>query len=403
MDTALLLWVANPLLRAVREMLFPAVLLAATRPRPHPGGQCESVALERARAHQEAASGLAEALVASDDMHPSIRPNDPWPSEELEVVEVGPVCGESRCHVLFDDISDRAFRGAPRKWRVVECAGCERSYLDPRATEVSIHLAYRLYSTHGRVQPPTPLPDWRRRLRGRLRGAYLADTHGRNHRPRRNLGNGVVPPLVPLRRGLDRLARLFASATGRNLLDMSCGSGRFVAIARDLRWSVKEQDPNAAAAQAARESSVDVTLGWVPEAPFAGRVLLRRDLEPHHRAHPRPAREPHRLLRPGGMIWLSTPNLHGFGRLRYGRNWVSLIWPRHLVLLIHGSFEAKLETAGFVHATCGRLHLSDHRTSFALRLDMDPWQHVEVEKVGDFRSRGGCAWSRWPARQTRLS
>ena len=38
------------------------------------------------------------------------------------------------------------------------------------------------------------------------------------------------------------------------------------------------------------------------------------------------------ILRPGGTLWIATPNLHALGHRRYGPDWLALDPPRHLVL-----------------------------------------------------------------------
>jgi SAM-dependent methyltransferase len=54
-----------------------------------------------------------------------------------------------------------------------------------------------------------------------------------------------------------------------------------------------------------------------------------------------------RVLRPGGMLWVATPNLDAPGHRRFGPDYVQLDPPRHLVLFTRRSLAALLERAGF--------------------------------------------------------
>jgi SAM-dependent methyltransferase len=54
-----------------------------------------------------------------------------------------------------------------------------------------------------------------------------------------------------------------------------------------------------------------------------------------------------RLLRPGGLLWIATPNLEALGLRRFGRDWLGLDPPRHLVLFTRSSLERLLRDTGF--------------------------------------------------------
>jgi SAM-dependent methyltransferase len=55
----------------------------------------------------------------------------------------------------------------------------------------------------------------------------------------------------------------------------------------------------------------------------------------------------YRMLRPGGLLWLETPNLDSLGHARFGRNWRGLEPPRHLLLFSVDSLKFALAQAGF--------------------------------------------------------
>lgn len=53
------------------------------------------------------------------------------------------------------------------------------------------------------------------------------------------------------------------------------------------------------------------------------------------------------LLRPGGWVWIETPNLAAPGHARYGAYWRGVEAPRHLVLFGPAALELALDRAGF--------------------------------------------------------
>ncbi len=57
----------------------------------------------------------------------------------------------------------------------------------------------------------------------------------------------------------------------------------------------------------------------------------------------------HRLLKPGGVLWLETPNIKSYGHRFYGRFWRGLEPPRHLVIFSPSGLFSILNDTGFVN------------------------------------------------------
>ena len=55
-----------------------------------------------------------------------------------------------------------------------------------------------------------------------------------------------------------------------------------------------------------------------------------------------------KLLKPGGRLWISTPNLDAWGRKCYGHAWYGLEPPRHLVLFTASGLRRLLAETGLV-------------------------------------------------------
>jgi SAM-dependent methyltransferase len=248
---------------------------------------------------------------------------------------------------MYAGLRDRAFRSAPGSWTLMRCEGCRSAYLDPRPTPDTIELAYRSYYTHGAAASGPPVGRLRERLAGDYRRARWGYADG-DAIP----GGRLIARLAPSRGALvDRHLRHLPAMPGGMLLDVGCGSGAFLAQMEALGWAVEGIDPDPeaiAAARAAGLSATQATLRDLGPATHSARydaVTLSHVVEHLHD----PARDLsliRNLLRPGGLVWIATPNLEALGLRRFGRDWINLDPPRHLVLFRRASLERLLGDAG---------------------------------------------------------
>jgi SAM-dependent methyltransferase len=269
-----------------------------------------------------------------------------WPAGGLEAVTRCPVCRSRERRPFHRDLRDRAFRTAPGTWTLVRCPSCRSAYLDPRPTAETIELAYRSYYTHGGSAPP-PVG----RLRRGLANDYLRARWGYDQEPVVP-GGRLVPKLAPSRGALvDREIRHLPAKPGGRLLDVGCGSGAFLAQMAELGWRTQGIDPDPAAVAGAREAGLDVrqaTLADLDSPEYAGSfdaITLSHVIE-HLHDPGGDLRRIERLLRPGGLVWIATPNLEALGLRRFGADWLGLDPPRHLVLFTRASLERLVLDAG---------------------------------------------------------
>ena len=127
------------------------------------------------------------------------------------------------------------------------------------------------------------------------------------------------------------------------LLDVGCGNGAFLAHMRRLGWEVHGLEPDPDACAAAAAAGIDVSVGTLadvtwPEATFQA-VTMSTVLE--HLPDPRATLQAcRRLLAPGGMLHIVTPNTEALGAERFGAHWRGLEAPRHLVLFNRSGVDA---------------------------------------------------------------
>ena len=243
--------------------------------------------------------------------------------------------------------------GAPGEWGLRVCTNpdCRLVWLDPVPVEGDLFKAYRgAYFTH--KAPPAPGPA--RRLmeaivQGHLR-AKLGHTTGVGPASRRWLA-----PLSALLPGGGEEAEagvifLGPPPPGGRVLDVGCGNGKLLLRLRALGWEVEGTDVDADAVGVARAAGLSAHLGELADQGLPGDAFdvahLGHVVE--HLYDPVGVlRECRRVLKPGGLLVVMTPNTAGWGHRTFGRHWRHLDPPRHLVLFDAGNLAEAVRRAGF--------------------------------------------------------
>lgn len=278
---------------------------------------------------------------------------DSWPDSELEFLKCCPVCGSCERELLHAGLRDLVFGVAPGAWTLHRCLGCQSAYLDPRPTPASMGRAYTNYYTHQANDHPIVrrIGALRTFLHDALNG-YRNYVYGLNRQPSLSLGRWLVPVLPSLKAAVDAECRHLAQPTSDGLLlDVGCGNGGFLYIAREMGWQVHGLDMDPKAVEAARLRGLNVQCGSIEllshEVQKYDVITLSHVIEHVH--------EPldllsqlYRLLKPGGVLWIETPNLESLGYSFYKSNWRGLEPPRHLVIFNSISLINALSNAGFI-------------------------------------------------------
>jgi SAM-dependent methyltransferase len=136
------------------------------------------------------------------------------------------------------------------------------------------------------------------------------------------------------------------------LLDIGSGDGSFVHHMAHHGWDATGIDPSPAALEFARRArdggrflrgSLEDYDGWPSSLDV---VTLWQVLE--HVGEPRPLlRRCRELLRPGGMLVASVPNIEGWSSRLTGERWWGLDVPRHLVHYSPATLDRAVRRAGF--------------------------------------------------------
>jgi 2-polyprenyl-3-methyl-5-hydroxy-6-metoxy-1,4-benzoquinol methylase len=220
---------------------------------------------------------------------------------------------------LYQELQDH-LSGAPGRWHMVQCAdpGCALLWLDPKPLQADLIKAYASYHTHGRQRGRSATDLGLSALNATCKLAShaleLGSALGRQRRQLRTMFLG-------------------GGAPGR-LLEVGCGSGRFLDRMRRAGWAVQGTDIDpVVAARIRRRYAIDIDVGELQSLRYAAdsfdAVALSQVIE--HVYDPRQVlAECRRVLRPGGRLVLATPNARSVAHRRYGRSWRGLEPPRHL-------------------------------------------------------------------------
>jgi 2-polyprenyl-3-methyl-5-hydroxy-6-metoxy-1,4-benzoquinol methylase len=277
-----------------------------------------------------------------------------WSASSLEGVDSCPLCGSPDRQVEIENLTDSVYGCAPGTWRFLRCAVCRSAYLCPRPTMDSIALAYETYSTHVAEERSVPsgLVRWIKRA---IANGYRNHCLGTRFRPSSALGAmlGVLLPGAAMQlraegRGLELLR-----GGNRRVLDVGCGSGGFLALARQMGWDCFGVEMDSVAADVARQQGARILAERAEQLDgaydgFFDAVTLSHVIE-HVYDPVRTLLGCVRVLRPGGHLWIETPNIDSIGYNRYGRFWRGFDTPRHLTLFNHESLQLALQRAGLVN------------------------------------------------------
>lgn len=280
--------------------------------------------------------------------------HETWPAEDLEPMPFCPVCGGQERTLLFADLTDRVFGVAPGQWTLYRCTDCKSAWLDPSPSRATIGKAYESYYTHIAEDDVAAQP----------RSAFIRQLHAwqndyKNRRyglARTPVGFGgrwLVSLLPSLRAKADTQCRHLRRlpAEGGRLLDVGFGNGSFLKIASEMGWNAEGIDFDPKAVEVARARGLNVRCASAADLSAHAEqydVITISHVIEHVHEPLNLLRDLYRLLKPGGHLWLDTPNLSSLGAQRFGRNWQALDPPRHLVLFTPVSLRMSLIKVGFL-------------------------------------------------------
>jgi len=250
---------------------------------------------------------------------------------QMEPVNSCPICG-AHGDQEFEEMRDHMFN-VEGKFTLRRCSdsSCATLWLDPRPVESDIHLAYSAYYTHMQTRDI------------RTKGSSI----------RRLLKNGKkrLEQIIGLQSQRERHAAMYLDDAPRGrVLDVGCGSCLRLEDFRKQGWDVYGQDVDPALKTVAEAREIPVFIGPLTEAGFSDAsfdaIVSNHAIE--HMYDPGSIlRECRRILKPGGVLVVTTPNSRSESLKRFGGHWAGLDAPRHLVIFSTDSLRTLAQQAGF--------------------------------------------------------
>lgn len=184
-------------------------------------------------------------------------------------------------------------------------------------------------------------------------------------------------------RRLDEIVATFAPYRRSNrLLDVGCGAGSFLEAAARAGWEAHGVEVSRPAVEHVRRLGFEVFAGELERANYPDGhfdVILASEVLEHVPDPRAMLGEVARLLRPGGLLWATTPHGRGVSARALGPRWSVVSPPEHLHLFSVASIRRALGEAGF-----RRVRIATHGTN--------PYEIVNgLRRRAEVAAEGGAA------------
>ncbi|MDP3989558.1 MAG: class I SAM-dependent methyltransferase [bacterium] len=236
------------------------------------------------------------------------------------------LCGSTQSRLFFR-APDRQTRVDYQRFNIVCCEVCELVYINPQpeAHELVKYYPenYNPYNT-GEIFSYSFLEKKLKEYfgaRGKKKGAPFKHRINRNESP-------------------------------RNYLDFGCGGGANLARVRSLHpsWNLYGLDNNQVACENARAKGFEVFCGDIDKLTLPQNFFDEVHMSSVIEHVPDPVytmRRIHECLKPGGVVYIRTPNFDSFGRVVFRTYWQALDAPRHLFLFTRKTLSRLLAMEDF--------------------------------------------------------
>lgn len=206
-----------------------------------------------------------------------------------------PLCGPSAAAVTRYDF-------AP--YRVVACSNCGLNYLSPRLTQEAI---LKLYKDEA---------------------YYNSNISGQGYDEYMEIGDNWVKTFTR------RLKQIAPYKSAGIVLDIGCGPGYFLTAAQKLEFDVHGLDPSDYIVGMGQKTWGDrMRLGLIETADYPSEsfdLVVAFDTFEHIYDPKKFLSAIHRVLKPGGVLAITTPDPTSTLAKVSGRNWVSFKLPEHV-------------------------------------------------------------------------
>lgn len=276
--------------------------------------------------------------------------NSTWSRGELTFLECCPACKhEIDYEPIYKRNDDEGLM--QDTWNIYNCPFCKSLFVNPRPAENSLAALYQDYLTHKPTQSEAVFTS--ESLFWKLVRGYLAESLGINF-DKNSLSVGYIlfNLFPPLRYKLDRFGRNLTiknfSKKGK-LLDLGCGAGDFLNIAKQMGWDSCGCDFDPIIIEQCKNKGLNVRLGGLDsfhKDEMFDVITMNHVIE--HVIDPQQTiKDCFKKLNQDGCLWIGTPNPQASVAKAFGKNWVGLHPPYHLCIPSQAELLRWLDEAGF--------------------------------------------------------
>jgi len=255
------------------------------------------------------------------------------------------ICDVDECDTVLT-ARDR-LHGLPGEFPVVRCRQCGLVYLNPRPRPEALGKYYPSdYRAFKKVKPR------KNKLGDRIADVILRSYYGygTNGRPAPLWKRMALLPLYGLFCLSPKNSVVIPFHGEGRVLDIGCGSGKFLHFAKGFGWDVHGVELDEAAAEYARsELGIDIRTGDLMDQAYEPKSfdVIRMSHVLEHLPDPMPElRRIREILEDDGLLVVMIPNVGSALARRFGGCWFALDAPRHLYSFSRETVTRLLEKAG---------------------------------------------------------
>jgi len=184
-----------------------------------------------------------------------------------------------------------------------------------------------------------------------------------------------------------------------NLLDVGCGDGHFLSIAREMGWNVYGTEYTDEAVAVGEAKGIAMRKGRLSKVSFDPEffdVITSFEVIEHIDNPDEEVKSMFALLRGGGCCYLTTPNFNSLSRYLLRSGWNVIGYPEHLCYFTQGTLTRFFQRSGFrleSLATTGvsldRFRLAGKGVVSSVGMDESFRQHAERMGVLNLAKRSG--------------
>jgi 2-polyprenyl-3-methyl-5-hydroxy-6-metoxy-1,4-benzoquinol methylase len=169
------------------------------------------------------------------------------------------------------------------------------------------------------------------------------DNYYKNYNRSRGISNLTLKKYAYLLRQFESYRKL------NRVLDAGCGSGFFLDVANKLGWQAEGTEIGNETVEFCQNKGLKVHEGSVEEISFNNKFDIITSFEViEHLIDPiNHLRRLYDLLRPGGILYITTPNFNAVTRYILKTEWNIITYPEHLAYFTTSTLDKALTQVGF--------------------------------------------------------